>query len=412
MDYNFQHLASISKKMQHPASLEEALRVNFNNTAELEEGIDARIYNHMLLKGQMAEHFGLSNKTFSARLESFNNSYPDEPIIPYRQGKIRQLFTRFDLDRLKKHFDTECYADKHESTSCLITSHKGGTGKSSTTLTLAIALALDIIRYPRVCIIDTDPQGTCGASITRVGEDESFITIIDVILRNHEDNVVSTLIQRGFSLEQIVTSAAFSSHLPNLSTFVSFPTDDRFTDIFWSLNGEERIQLLVDFKLNILPIIKKMFDIILIDSPPQDSPIIWMMLEASDMLLIPITPRNYDYVSTKNFLVNIPERIERLPSAGANIKWSKLAIVNFNSNSKHEVVYSDLIRQACGEYVLGADLAHSQAFLEASETGRSILDLKKTRLKKTSDNDFDNAITSTNAFVRQFIIELHKISSK
>ncbi|PSX01668.1 ParA family protein [Photobacterium angustum] len=412
MDFNFRHLEAISEKMDHPASLEEALRVNFKKSAELEEGIDVRIYNHMLNKSQMAKHFGWSISKFNDQLALFNKLNPQQPVVHYLQGKVKQLFSRFDLDRLKRHFDTDCYSDHHKPTSCLISSHKGGTGKSTSTLTLAVGLALDDKRYPKVCIIDTDPQGTCGAAITHIAEDEQFITIVDLILRNHEDNIVSQLLGRGFSLEQIIESAAFSTHLPNLSTFLSFPTDDRFTDLFWSLKGQERVDLLCDFKLNILPIIKSMYDIILIDSPPQDSPIIWMMYEAVDMVLIPCSPKNYDYISTKNFLKNISNRIDKLPSQGKNIQWSKVAIVNFNSDSKHEVKYSDLIRKACGEHVLNADLAHSQAFLEASETGRSVLDLKKNQLKKTKGTDYDNAIASTTAFMRSFIIELHKVSSK
>ncbi|WP_228519478.1 ParA family protein, partial [Salmonella enterica] len=78
---------------------------------------------------------------------------------------------------------------------------------------------------------------------------------------------------------------------PNLDVITAFPTDARFKDKYWQCSREERTELLLRFKEVILPVLKSKYDLIIIDTPPEDSPITWAADEAADGILVAVSPR-------------------------------------------------------------------------------------------------------------------------
>lgn len=78
----------------------------------------------------------------------------------------------------------------------------------------------------------------------------------------------------------------------------------------------------------ILPVLKQNYDLIIIDTPPEDSPLIWAADEAADGILVAVSPREYDYASTTDFMLTISERFKQSPSKGDNLKWFKVLAVN------------------------------------------------------------------------------------
>ncbi len=59
-----------------------------------------------------------------------------------------------------------------------------------------------------------------------------------------------------------------------------------------------RTSLLLRFKEVILPVLKQNYDLIIIDAPPEDSPLIWAADEAANGILVAVSPREYRCAST------------------------------------------------------------------------------------------------------------------
>ncbi|CAI3955040.1 ParA-like ATPase involved in chromosome/plasmid partitioning or cellulose biosynthesis protein BcsQ (ParA) (PDB:6NOO) [Commensalibacter communis] len=406
-------ISAIGQRMkQEQLSLKDSVieTTQVNVSDEQIDGLDRLIYNHCMNKKALADFFGKSRNTFSKILTDLEH----KEIIgnPIFQNK-NHLYTRFDIQSIMNELKQPRYKDTYEARIIVTENHKGGTGKSTTTLTLATAAALDLHLNARICIIDLDPQGSIGNNLIRsINEDDVFLTITDILLKEYEpQGDYAQYIQSGYSEETIISKISFSTHLPNLDVITAFPTDDRFTDTYWGISKEERHKLLVRFRDTVLPILKSQYDLIFIDTPPQDSPIIWSINEAADALLVPITPREYDFASTTNYMLTIAERLKQLPSQGKNIKWFKVLAVNVDDKSQHEArTLAKLVRTVQDKF-LTTNIKHSEAFVVSAEKGRTILDIKKSE-EFCSAKQFDIAEMSVYSVYQQFINEIKTISLK
>ena len=379
-------------------------------TDEQVDGLDRLIYNHCLNKTALADFFGKSRNTFSKIVTEMQaKKIIGEPIF---QNK-NHLYTRFDVQVIMEELGAQRYSDMYKPRVIVIENHKGGTGKSTTTATIATAAALDLHLNARCCIVDLDPQGSIGNNLIRTtNDDDIYLTITDVLLAEYEpDGDYSQYIAAGYSEADIIANIPFSTHLPNMDVITAFPTDDRFTDVYWRLSRDERNKLLTRFRDIVVPVLKKHYDLIFIDTPPQDSPIIWSTNEAADALLVPITPREYDFASTTNYMLTIGARLQQLPSRGENIKWMKVLAVNVDDKSQHEVRTLNKLVRTVQDKFMTTNIKHSEAFVAAAERGRTILDIKKSE-DLCPAKQFDIAEMSVNSVYQQFINEIKSFSAK
>lgn len=379
-------------------------------TDEQVDGLDRLIYNHCLNKTALADFFGKSRNTFSKiATEMQAKKIIREPIF---QNK-NHLYTRFDVQVIMEELGAHRYSDIYKPRVIVIENHKGGTGKSTTTATIATAAALDLNLNARCCIVDLDPQGSIGNNLIRTtNDDDIYLTITDVLLAEYEpDGDYSQYIAAGYSEADIIANIPFSTHLPNMDVITAFPTDDRFTDLYWHLSKDERNKLLTRFRDIVVPVLKEHYDLIFIDTPPQDSPIIWSTNEAADALLVPITPREYDFASTTNYMLTIGARLQQLPSRGENIKWMKVLAVNVDDKSQHEVRTLNKLVRTVQDKFMTTNIKHSEAFVAAAERGRTVLDIKKSE-DLCPAKQFDIAEMSVNSVYQQFINEIKSFSAK
>lgn len=378
------------------------------------DGVDRLIYNHSIPKGKIRDLLkSVSRPTlnkFLDKLEKENKIC--EPIL---QGKTK-LYNRFDLKIIMEEFGVPCYRDHYTPCVISVINHKGGVGKSTTSKTLATGAALDLKLNAKVCLIDLDPQGSCGLYGNAVNNNDIYLTTIDMALKDHLENsrFNDYVTKYCLSDEEVVLGAALTTHLPNLDVYTAYPDDEIFTDVFGLLDDKEKANLICKLKDFILPILKTKYDIIIIDTAPQDSAITWSALEATDYLLMPITPHYLDFVSTKNFLNFITDRLKNnLPSKGENIKYFKAFRVNFDPNSSQSSTISDMVIRAFVEYTASNSLRHSELFLAADNLNRSVFDIKKTEAKNhdyASIQSYENAINSSQAVYEEFISDVKKIS--
>ncbi len=371
---------------------------------QLENGVDRLLYNHAINKTNLTTFCNVSSPTFNKRIKELSEA---ELIAePFVQGKSH-LYNRFDVQRIIESFHLPAYRDNYQSCVVSIQNHKGGVGKSTTTRTLATAAALDLDLNARIAVVDLDPQGSCGLQGQPKDENGIFLTVADIALRDVEPNsrFYEYLSYFDLSQEEVVLHAAVNTHLPNLDIFTAFPEDERFSDYYHSLDNDGQVALLHQLRDFVLPILKTEYDIIFIDTPPQDSPVCWSVLEAADFLLTPIAPKELDYLSTKNFVRFTRERIKQLPSQGENLKLWKVVSVNVDVTSRQQNRMLSRIRRAFVDAVMANSLESSELFIAADGLHRTIFDIQKSEardFKYAGPKAYDRAIDSAGALYREF----------
>lgn len=406
-------IALVGQRMKsEQISLKESLLVSSRVSVSDDsvDGVDRLIYNHCLNKKNLSDFFGKSRVTFNKILADLE----EKGVVgaPIFQNK-NHLYTRWDVQKIMDALGFPRYSDYYHSRTIVTQNHKGGTGKSTTSGALAVAAALDLQLNARTLLIEWDPQGSIGSGmIQSVADDDVFLTAVDAILGVYEeDSDYKNYLNLGYSEEEIIESMPFSTHLPNLDVITAFPTDARFKDKYWQCSREERTELLLRFKEVILPVLKKKYDLIIIDTPPEDSPLTWAADEAADGILVAVSPREYDYASTTDFMLTISERFKQSPSKGENLKWFKVLAVNVDDKSPYEKIVLDKLVRTVQELFMSANIKNSEAFKAAASRGRTVLDIKKSE-ELCSPKQLDVAEESVMAVYQQFINEIKSFSVK
>jgi cellulose biosynthesis protein BcsQ len=398
------------------ASLKEALlestTVNVMDE-DLPDGISRLVYNHSINKTTVGNDvFKVSKATYLKRIsQAIDEGIIPEPIFHNRA----HLFPLSSVHALMDYYDFEKFSDFYSPITIAIKNYKGGTGKSTTTVTLAMATALDLELNARVCIVDLDPQGSAARGVIDVEDeqDEIFITVADLLCAFEEpEGEVTQLLNNGNSFSDVVKAASFSTHIPNLDVITAFPTDEKFTDLYWEINDDvKREELLQAFAKKVLPILKEKYDIIYLDLPPQNSPITWSAAESADMVITPVTPRTYDYASTTSFFLTLADVLETLPSKGENIKWLKVLPVNYSPSNKQERKTFDRLLRTVGADMFTTPIKHSPLFLEAAAMNRTIFDIGKTESTCTS-LQYETAHNSVKEVYNNLINEIKVLAAK
>lgn len=406
-------IALVGQRMKsEQISLKESLLVSSRVSVSDDsvEGVDRLIYNHCLNKKNLSDFFGKSRVTFNKILADLE----ERGLVgaPIYQNK-NHLYTRWDVQKIMDALDYPRYSDYYQSRTIVTQNHKGGTGKSTTSGALAVATALDLQLNARTLLIEWDPQGSIGSGmIHSVTEDDVFLTAMDAILGVYEeDSDYRKYLNLGYSEEEIIENMPFSTHLPNLDVITAFPTDARFKDKYWQCSKEERTELLLRFKEVILPVLKKKYSLIIIDTPPEDSPITWAADEAADGILVAVSPREYDYASTTDFMLTISERFKQSPSKGENLRWCKVLAVNVDDKSPYEKIVLDKLVRTVQDLFMSANIKNSEAFKAAASRGRTVLDIKKSE-ELCSPKQLDVAEESVMSVYQQFINEIKSFSAK
>ena len=416
-------LDSCIKRMdQEEISLKEYIE-NFSvksiTGVEEKTGVDRLIYNHAMNKTQIAKICGVSTPTFNL----YEKKLQSEGLIGecFIQAKSK-MYSRFDIQQFMNTFEVEKFSQNYNPITTAIINHKGGVGKSTTARTMATGLALDPTVNGRILLIDVDPQGSNGFQGQQKNND-IYLTMTDILLRdadeqNKSDNKNGSpfyTYMRKYNLtpEEVVLYATIPTHHPNLDIISAFPDDERFTDYYFSLSKEEKYNLLREFKNFVMPILKSEYDIIFIDTPPQDSPITWSVLLATDLIITPIVPKQLDYLSTRNFIKFTRDRIVQL--GVDNIKEWKILPVNVDENSKQQSQLIDRLVRTFTDMLTNNRIDASELFYAADGIQRTIYDIQKQECldnKYASKLAYENALISANSVKRELIQIIKKLSVK
>ncbi len=230
-----------------------------------------------------------------------------------------------------------------------IANQKGGVGKTTTTLTLGMALAK---QGKKILILDLDPHA-CASLHVKLYPEEQDVTLHDLILADKEHWLpIWDRLAKPIGVENL-DFAAGSIRLSELELDLA----DR--------KGKGMV-------LNeAITLIKDKYDYVLIDCPPHVGILLVNALVASDLLIIPIQTDFlalhglkllFDTIRTLNKVLPKPIRYKTLPTM-------------YDKRAKACTRVLELLRRKMGDSMFETVIGVDTRFREASALGTSIYNI-------------------------------------
>ena len=241
-----------------------------------------------------------------------------------------------------------------------VANYKGGVSKTSTTVALAQALTL---RGLKVLLGDLDGQGTatqlCGISPER---DVQFgDTVMPYIDGDEQDLRYAVKPTYWDNLSVIPASSSL------LGAEFSLPakaiTQRGFR--FWEVLSKGLDPLLDEY------------DVILLDTSPSLSHLVFNAMFAADALIMPCPPDALDFASSVQFWGVFTELMQKFP--GADQKTYDFVTIVYTKVQSTEIarLIKTWMKQAYGSHINSVEIPESTAARLASAQLKTIYDLKK-----------------------------------
>lgn len=388
-----------------------------------DQDIDTVVKNHSLSLNEFSRQLGLQSNV----LKEFVNDAIEQGLIPpvLQAANKRHMFTLdhchliTDLlhqsDEIKMKHKRWC--DEHDGlASIMIASLKGGTGKTQTATSLAVGLALNVSEAKRVLLVDLDPQGS-QRNIMRIDEDdELMLTSVDLMLGEREpDSDYQRLIEAGYSHEDIVKASLFDTHIPNLKMLPAHPSDERFNAFAWQEivdgNQDPDVDVTELLRNKVIDVVKDDFDIVIFDSAPSINPLVWSGYEACNFVVVPCATRSLDWSAVKEYLIDLPYKLEQLPSEGKQVKGVHVVATMFEDDKPASDDVLMRMKRYVGDKMFNTTIPKSTAFEVAVSIHRTPLDIRKSE-KLVSTRQLDKSTMAINSLVREVKLRLTTLFAK
>lgn len=223
-----------------------------------------------------------------------------------------------------------------------VCNQKGGTGKTTTTINLASALA---VLGKKVLIVDMDPQGNASSGVG-VNKNEIKESLYDVLI--HRIPITQGLTKTGFNNLDII------------------PCNINLTgaeiELVGVLSRETRLKKALDS-------MKDRYDFIFIDSPPSLGLLTLNTLVAADSILVPIQCEFYALEGVSQLLNTIALVKEGL-NTELHIEGVLMTMADFRTNLTNEVINE--IKNYFKERVYNSIIPRNIRLSEAPSFGKPI----------------------------------------
>lgn len=222
-----------------------------------------------------------------------------------------------------------------------IIGNKGGTGKTSTAISLAAGLTL---KGRRTLLVDLDSQGSASLSlgVRRADFDPS---IADVILAGH--SIAGAIRKTSAGLDLVTGSAALADADVQLARIPG---------------REDRL------KAALTPV-RADYDFIILDCPPSLGLLAVDALVAADAYLIPTPP---EYLALEG-LVGITEAVQRIQAGiGASCRLAGILLTRVDRRRKVTDEVVQVIRRHYRDQVFRAEIPVDVRLVEAPSFGKTI----------------------------------------
>ncbi|KLV00872.1 hypothetical protein ABT56_22435 [Photobacterium aquae] len=297
-----------------------------------------------------------------------------------------------DINIIRDHLYPESRQKKVRNKAAIyaVSNLKGGTGKSTTTATLATGLCTEIVeRKFRVLIIDLDPQASQTSLFFPNFDNESELTIGDIVCENYIKNENQTD-------ADIIRSCVKETNIPNLHVLPASENDrnvELFTRELLQKNPQYPVHKLLE---PIISVLSEDYDVILIDTPPTFNNLMLAAHYSADNIIVPVRPSKLDTDSTEKYLEFLARIYGILVELGhKGYKHINVLPTAVNETSKTQVRIANSLRAASPYNSFANNFIYSEAVLRLQELKGTIYSyslsqglITRTSLKNAQDSCF------------------------
>ena len=269
---------------------------------------------------------------------------------------------------------------------------KGGSGKTTTAAHFSQHLAL---HGYRVLAIDLDPQASLSALFghqpeTHVGPNETLYGAIryDDLRRPVAEIVRSTYIPELHLIPANLELMEFEHDTPK--ALMQRGAGDT---LFFARIGQAIAQA------------QNLYDVVIIDCPPQLGYLTLSALTAATAVLITVHPQMLDVMSMSQFLHMTGDLLDEVSRHGASTSydWMKYLITRFEPSDGPQNQMVAFLRSIFGEHVLIHPMLKSTAVSDAGLTNQTIFEVERQQFTRSTYDRAVEAVTNVNTEIESHI---------
>ncbi len=357
---------------------------------------DARKTLRKFAMREAADFLRINQNTFRHYVSTMSDKLPTGDL----DKSNRRYFTLEEIHQIQEilfregKIDRTAYPRRLKDERCQVLTCfnlKGGSGKTTTTLTLGMALAA---RGYRVLMIDLDAQASMTNMFGVTPELDPDMPTAYEMIRYADPLPAREVIRKTYfpGIDLIPSSMNIMEF--EFETALSFRNPSA-TGVFHT-----RIA-------TALEAVQQDYDVIIFDTPPQLSFAVIAALFASNGVLIPLNASMLDVMSLASFLRMAGELMTVVETYAPDhgFDFVKILITRYEGTDLPQVQMASFLRTVLGPTVMPVEFLKSTAIGDAANTKQTVFEVEP---RGTNRKTYDRVIESISRICDEIEREMHK----
>ncbi|CAH1691496.1 Putative replication protein A [Hyphomicrobiales bacterium] len=313
----------------------------------------------------------------------------------------RRTYSVEDIHNLRIHLDrgsrgTRRYLPWRREGEALqvvsVMNFKGGSGKTTTTAHLAQHLAL---HGYRVLAIDLDPQASLSALFGEqpeldVGQNE---TLYGAIRYDEEQRPIAEIVRATYIPDLHLIPGNLELMEFEHDTPRALMTRKAGDTLFFARIGQAIAQ------------VQDLYDVVIIDCPPQLGYLTLSALTAATSVLITIHPQMLDVMSMSQFLAMTGDLLDEISRVGAtsDYNWLRYLVTRFEPSDGPQNQMVAFLRSIFNDHVLIHPMLKSTAVSDAGLTNQTLFEVERSQFTRSTYDRAIEAMQNVNGEIEELI---------